>query len=90
MSDAGKLRLLAPHDNHYDSARKRQSTEERRQRDGLLGIGGSVNGADVDNLLARSVRDAMIDKSHGAEDDENESDEHNRFHAFNLLLRGYR
>ena len=42
--------------------------------------------ADVDDLLARGVRDALVDKSHGAEDDENESDKHYRFHVFNLLF----
>ena len=37
--------------------------QERRERDGLLGVGGGMDRANIDNLFPARVGDALISKS---------------------------
>jgi hypothetical protein len=71
------LRLLGSDHHQHDPADKRQSAQQWRERDGLLGVGGRLDGADIDNLLAAGVGDTLVGKSHYSQHDE--SDPHNRY-----------
>ena len=78
MCDPVELRLFGSNYDQDDSTYKRQSTQDTRERDGLLGVGGGLDGTNIDNLLAACVGDALVGKRYYPEDDQSDSKKHYR------------
>jgi len=71
-------RFLGPNRDQRDPAHKHQSAQERRDRDGVLGVGGGLDGANVDNFLGACAA-ALISKSHDTEKDKSDPKKRYRF-----------
>jgi hypothetical protein len=71
-------RFLASGHDQRDPADKHQSAQERGDRTGLLGVGGGLDGANVDNFLG-ACAEALISKSHDTEKDESDPKKRYRF-----------
>jgi hypothetical protein len=85
-------RFLASSHDQRDPADKHQSAQERRDRVGVLGVGGGLDGANVDNFLGACAA-ALISKSHDTEKDESDPKKRYRFaihksSSFLLKLKG--
>jgi len=65
-------RFRGSNHNQANSADQRQPARERRERDGLVGVGGGMDRADIGYRLAAGVGDPLIRNSQGSEDDEND------------------
>ena len=61
--------FLAPTSTNTIPPNKRRSTHERRERDGLLGVGGGMDRTNIDNLFAACVGDALVSKSDDSQHD---------------------
>lgn len=72
-------RFLASSHDQRDPADKHQSAQERRDRDGVLGVGGGLDGANVDNFLPACCAAALISKRHDPEKDESDPKKRYRF-----------
>jgi len=86
-------RFLASGRDQRDPADKHQSAQERGDRAGLLGVGGGVDGANIDNFLGACAAAALISKSHDTEKDESDPKKRYRFaihnsSSFILELKG--
>lgn len=66
-------RFLGSNRDQRDPADKHQSAQERGDRAGLLGVGGGLDGANVDDFLSACAAAALISKSHDPEKDESNS-----------------
>ena len=59
-------RLLGSDQHQHDP------TDKRRERDGLLGVGGGMDRANSDNLFPARVGDALIGKSDDSQNDQSD------------------
>ncbi len=81
MGDPVELRLLGSNYEQHDPTYKRQSTQDRRERDGLLGINARLEGAKINNILAGGVSDALVGKRYYPEDDKSDTNKRCRIDA---------
>jgi len=72
-------RFLGSNYDQHDSTRQHQSAQDRRERDGLLGINAGLKWANVYNFLAACVADPLVSKSYDPEKDENDPNKRYRF-----------
>jgi hypothetical protein len=80
--------LGCSHDQHNPTY-EHQSAQERGNQDGLLGVGGGLDGANIDNFLAALVAAPLISKSHNPEKDESNPKKRYRFavHKISVLSK---
>src|SRR5262245_40688311 len=73
-----------------DTGGDRETAEHRWERNRLFLLDRGLERAEIDDLLAGGVRDALVGEGDDPQNDQNDTDERKRFHTLHPLPRSQR